>query len=91
MAYGAAAVILIWAAATRVRRRAVAAACVAVATSILILFAAAADNAPDNAFFWLVAVGVGFSVMAVAGVVEAYRSRRGHVMERFDRLMEGWQ
>jgi hypothetical protein len=38
-----------------------------------------------------VAVGAGFTMMLIAAVVEAYRSKRGHLMTRFDQLTEGWE
>ena len=91
VAFGAAALLLAWAAATRVRRRAITAASVAVAASVLALFAAAAGGAPDSAFFWIVAIGIGFAVMLVAALIEAYRLKKGHVMARVDQLMEGWE
>ena len=91
VAFGAAVLVLLWAAVTRVQRRAVAAASLAIATFVLILFAAAAGGAPDSAFFWIVAVGIGFAVMLVAAFIEAYRSKKGQVMARFDQLMEGWE
>lgn len=90
-AFAASLFVFGWALVTRVRRRAVAAASLALATAILLLFAAASAAAPVSAFFWIVAVGIGFSVMLVAGLVEAYRSKRGHIMLRVDQLMEGWE
>jgi hypothetical protein len=90
-AFAVAALCLVWAAATRVKRRTIAAGSLAVGTSVLILFAAAAGSAPDSAFFWLVAIGVGFAVRLVAALVEAYRSRKGRVMTRIGSLMEGWE
>jgi hypothetical protein len=91
MAFGVAGLLLLWAVVTRVRRRAVAAASLAIAAAILMLFAAAAGGAPDSAFFWIVAVGVGFAVTLVAALVEAYRTRKGHVMARVGEMMEGWE
>ena len=90
VAFGIAGLLLAWAILTMVRRRAITAAALAVGTAVLILFAAAAGGAPDSAFFWIVAVGVGFAVSLVAALVEAYRSKKGHIMARVDQLMEGW-
>ena len=90
VAFGIAGLLLVWAILTKVRRRAITAAALAVGTAVLILFAAAAGGAPDSAFFWIVAVGVGFAVSLVAALVEAYRSKKGHIMARVDQLMEGW-
>jgi hypothetical protein len=90
-AYATAMLLLMWAVATKVRRRAIAAGSLAVAASVLSLFAAAAGGAPDSAVFWIVAIGVGFAVMLVAALIEAYRSKKGRVMARFDELMEGWE
>lgn len=90
-AFGIAALLLVWAAVTRLRRRAIAAASLALASGVLMLFAAAAGSAPDSAVFWIIAVGVGFSVMLVAASIEAYRSKKGRFIGRFDQLMEGWQ
>jgi hypothetical protein len=90
-AFIAAAMCLFWAVLSRVRRRLVAAFAVAVATAVLMIFAAAASGAPGSAFWWIVAIGSGFTVMLVAAMVEAYRSRRGRVMVRLDELMEGWE
>ena len=86
-----AAAVFVWGVATRVRRRVVAAASLSVATLVLMLFAAAAGSAPDSAFFWILAVGIGFAVMLVAGLVEAYRSKKGKTMARLDQLMVGWE
>jgi hypothetical protein len=83
--------VFLWGVATRVRRRVVAAAALAVATVVLLLFAAAAGSAPESAFFWIVAIGVGLTVMLVAGLVEAYRTKRGRTISRLDALMEGWE
>ncbi len=91
VAFGAAALVLLWGAVTRVRRRAIAAASLATAAAVLILFAAGAGSAPDSAFFWIVAVGIGFAVMLVAALIEAYRSKKGQLMARFDQIMEGWE
>lgn len=84
-------VVFFWGIFTRVRRRVVAAASLAVATLVLSLFAAAAGSAPASAFFWIVAVGTGSAVMLVAGLVEAYRSKKGKTMARVDQLMDGWE
>jgi hypothetical protein len=83
--------VFLWGVASRVRRRVVAAAALAVATVVLMLFAAAAGSAPASAFFWIVAIGVGLTVMLVAGLVEAYRTKRGRTISRLDALMEGWE
>jgi hypothetical protein len=83
--------LLLWAAATRVRRRAVAAGVLATVTAVLAIFAAAAAQAPPSAFFWIAAAGTGFAVMLSMAVVEAYRSKTGSTMLRFDQLMEGWE
>ena len=83
--------LLLWAAATRVRRRAIAAAVLATVTAVLVIFAAAASAAPPSAFFWIVAAGTGFAVMLAMALIEAYRSKTGSVMLRFDELMEGWE
>ena len=91
VAFAGAAACLLWAIVTRVRRRAVAAASIAIASAVLMIFAAAAAGSPESAFFWIVSVGVGFAMMLVAALVEAYRSRRGHLMMRIDQLMEGWE
>jgi hypothetical protein len=83
--------LLLWAAATRVRRRAVAAGVLATVTAVLAIFAAAAAQAPPSAFFWIAAAGTGFAVMLSMAMVEAYRSKTGSIMLRFDQLMEGWE
>jgi hypothetical protein len=83
--------LLLWAAATRVRRRAVAAGVLATVTAVLAIFAAAAAQAPPSAFFWIAAAGTGFAVMLSMAAVEAYRSKTGSIMLRFDQLMEGWE
>ena len=83
--------LLLWAIVTRLRRRAVAAAVVAVGSSILVITAALAGPAPESAGLWISAAGLGFSVMSIAGVIEAARSRRGKVVRRIDELMGGWQ
>jgi hypothetical protein len=74
-----------------VRRRVIAAASIAVVSAVLLIFAAAAGVAPSTAGFWIVAAGIGISVMLVAGLIEAYRSRRGRAMARLSGLMEGWE
>jgi hypothetical protein len=91
VAFGVAAACFIWAILTRVRRRVVAAAAIALVTAVLLIFAAAASQAPGSAFVWVVAVGVGFSVMLVAALVESYRSKKGRLMSRLDQLMTGWE
>jgi hypothetical protein len=58
---------------------------------MLTLAAAAASNAPTNAAFWIVGGGIGFSIMLIAGIVEAYRSRSGALMTRLGDLMEDWE
>ncbi|NIW73802.1 MAG: hypothetical protein GWN08_00820 [Gemmatimonadetes bacterium] len=52
--------------------------------------AAATVGAPDSAFWWIVAIGVGFAVMLVAALIEAYRSKKGRIMGRLNVLTEGW-
>jgi hypothetical protein len=91
VAFATAGVILIWAVLTKVRRRTVTAACLALATAVLMIFAAASAAAPESAAFWILAGGIGFAVMLVAALVEAYRTRRGQVMSRLDQLMDGWE
>jgi hypothetical protein len=91
VAVGVAVAVFIWGVATRIRRRVVSAAALAIATMVLMIFAAAAGSAPSSAFFWIVAIGVGFAVLLVAGFVEAYRSKKGKAMARLDFLMEGWE
>jgi hypothetical protein len=91
VAFLVAAMSLVWAIVTRVRRRAVAAAALAVAAAVLLIFAAAASSAPGSAYVWVLAVGIGFTVMLVGGLIEAYRSKNGRVMARLDQLMEGWE
>lgn len=88
---GVAVAVFVWGVATKLRRRVVSAAALAIATMVLLLFAAAAGTAPTSAFLWIVAIGVGSAVLLVAGFVEAYRSKRGKTMARFDVLMEGWE
>ncbi len=84
-------VTFFWGVATRVRRRVLSAVALVVATLVMTVFAAAAQGAPDSAFFWIVAIGIGFAVMLVAGLGEAYRSKKGRAMTRFYQLMEGWE
>jgi hypothetical protein len=91
IALGIAATVLLWAIVTRVRRRAIASASLAVIAAAMLLVAAAAGAAPSSAFFWIVAAGVGFAVMLVAALIEAYRSRKGRTMARLNQLMEGWE
>jgi peptidoglycan/LPS O-acetylase OafA/YrhL len=91
LALAVAVAVFLWGVVTRVRRRVVAAASLAVATLVLLIFAAAAGSAPASAFFWVVAVGIGLSVMLVAGLLEAYRSKKGRTMSRLDQLMAGWE
>lgn len=83
--------LLLWAIVTRLRRRAIAGAGVAAGSSVLVVSAALAGQAPESAVLWIVAAGLGFSVMAIAGVVEAGQSRRGRVVGKLDELMGGWQ
>jgi hypothetical protein len=86
-----AAAVFVWGVVTKVRRRVAAAVALAIATTVLMLFAAAAGGAPESAFFWILAVGIGLAVMLVAGLVEAYRSKKGRAMARVDELMAGWE
>lgn len=83
--------LLLWGILTRVRRRAVAAAVVAVGAAVLMISAALAGNAPESAALWIIAAGLGFTVMSAAGVVEAARSSRGQAVRKIDELMGGWQ
>jgi hypothetical protein len=91
VAFAVAVGLLLWAILTRVRRRAVSAAVVAAGTAVLMISAALAGNAPDSAALWIIAAGLGFTVMSAAGVVEAARSRRGLAVRKIDELMGGWQ
>jgi hypothetical protein len=91
LALGIAAAVFLWAIVTRVRRRAIGSASLAVIAAVMLLVAAAAGAAPASAFFWIVAAGIGFAVMLVAALVEAYRSRKGRTMARLNQLMEGWE
>ncbi len=85
-----AALLLLWAIVTRIRRRAVAAAAVATGSAVMMVSSALTLGAPDSAGFWITAVGLGFAVMSVAGIIEASRSRQGRFVQRFDQLMDGW-
>lgn len=60
-----------------------------IADQVQTFVAAAADTASQSVSFWITGAGVGFSILLVAGLVEAYRSKKGHLMLRLDRLMEG--
>jgi hypothetical protein len=91
LGFGFAVGLLMWALLTRVKRRVLAAAVVATLSVMLTLAAAAASNAPANAAFWIIGGGVGFSIMLIAGLVEAYRSRSGALMTRLGDLMEDWE
>ncbi len=90
VAFAGAFVCLLWAIITRVRRRLVTAGAIAAASAILMIAAAATVGAPDSAFWWIVAIGVGFAVMLVAALIEAYRSKKGRIMGRLNVLTEGW-
>jgi hypothetical protein len=85
-----AALLLLWGILTRIRRRAVAAAAVAAGSAVMMVSSALTLGAPDSAGFWIIAVGLGFATMSTAGIVEASRSRHGRLVQRFDRLMDGW-
>jgi hypothetical protein len=87
----AAVMCLVWAILTRVKRRVVAAGVIATTAAVLMIAAAAAGGAPASAFWWIMAIGLGFTVMLVAALIEAYRSRKGRVMARLDELMGSWQ
>ena len=89
--FAVAGAVLIWAIISRVERRAIAAAALVLTTAVLMIFGAAAGAAAGSALPWILAVGVGFAVMLVAGLIEAYRSRKGRTMLRFAELMEGWE
>jgi hypothetical protein len=91
IAFGFALGLFLWALLTRLRRRAVAAAAVGAASAVLVIAAALAGSAPDSSSFWIIAVGLGFAVMSVAGVIEAARSRRGFAVRRIDELMGDWE
>lgn len=79
-----------WGAVTRLRRRVYGAAGVALVTTVLTLVAAAASTAPESVGFWVIGAGIGMTVLLVAGYVETYRTSRGQLVQRLDRLMEGW-
>ncbi len=85
-----AALLLLWAILTRIRRRAVAAAAVAAGSAVMMASSALTLQVPDSAGFWIIAVGLGFAAMSIAGVIEASRSRQGRLVRRFDQLMDGW-
>jgi hypothetical protein len=91
LAFGYAAVILVWGVLTRIRRRVVAALVLATVAAALTISTAAANAAPTSAFFWIMAAGTGLAVMLTIGIVESYRSRSGAVMQRLDGLMQGWE
>ena len=81
---------LVWGVLTRLSRRVYAAAGVALSTTVLTLAAAAADAAPESVGFWVTGAGIGIAVLMIAGLVESYRRKSGHVLEQVDRLMAGW-
>jgi hypothetical protein len=89
--FGFAVGLLIWAVLTRVKRRVLAACVVATLSTMLTLAAAGASSVQDSAAFWIIGGGIGFSIMLIAGFVEAYRSRSGAVMTRLGDLMENWE
>jgi len=89
--FALAAGLMAWALLTKVKRRLLAASIVATFSAILSLAAAAASNVQDSAAFWIVGGGIGFSIMLIAGSIEAYRSRSGALMERLGDLMEDWE
>ena len=60
-------------------------------STMLTLAAAGASNVPGNAAFWIIGGGIGFSIMLIAGFLEAYRSRSGALMRRLGDLMEDWE
>jgi hypothetical protein len=91
VAFGYAAVLLVWAILTRIRRRVVAALVLATVAAVLTISTAAASAAPTSAFFWILAAGAGLAVMLTIGIVESYRSRSGAIMQRLDVLMQGWE
>jgi len=91
VAFATAGAVLIWAVFSKVRRRAVTAGSLAIATAVLMIFAAASAAAPESAAFWILSGGIGFAVMLVAALIEAYRTRRGQVMTRLNQLMDGWE
>ena len=81
---------MLWGILTKMRRRIYGAAGVGLATAILTLVAAAASTAPESVAFWVTGAGIGFTVLMAAGYIEAYRKRRGQIVEQIDRLMERW-
>jgi hypothetical protein len=85
------ALVMLWGVVTRVRRRTIGGAVLATTAAMLMIAAAVAGQAPDSAFFWIIVAGVGFAVMSVVAVLEAYRSKSGRVMGRLHELMEGWE
>jgi hypothetical protein len=89
--FGLAVGLMAWALLTRVKRRVFAACMVATSSTMLSLAAATASNVDDSAAFWILGAGVGFSIMLIAGFVEAYRSRSGTLMRRLGDLMEEWE
>jgi hypothetical protein len=89
--FGFAVGLLLWALLTRVKRRVLAACVVATLSTMLTLAAAAASNVQDSAALWIIGGGIGFSIMLIAGFVEAYRSRSGTLMARLGDLMEDWE
>jgi hypothetical protein len=91
LGFGLAVGLMAWALLTRVKRRVLAACVVATSSTMLSLAAATASNVDDSAAFWILGAGVGFSIMLIAGFVEAYRSRSGALMRRLGDLMEEWE
>jgi len=89
--FALAAGLMAWALLTNVKRRLLAASIVATFSAILSLAAAAASNVQDSAAFWIIGGGIGFSIMLIAGSIEAYRSRSGALMKRLVDLMEDWE
>jgi hypothetical protein len=83
--------LMAWALLTKVRRRVLAACVVATSSTMLSLAAVAVSNVQDSAAFWIIGGGIGFSIMLIAGFVEAYRSRSGVLMRRLGDLMEEWE
>jgi hypothetical protein len=83
--------LFVWGVVSQVRRRVIAAAALATGTAVLTIAAAVAGQAPESAVFWILVVGIGFAVMLVVAVVEGYRSRTGRLVQRFDRLAQGWE
>ncbi|HKZ19504.1 MAG TPA: hypothetical protein VJQ57_05275 [Acidimicrobiia bacterium] len=91
LAFGYAAVLLVWAVLTRIRRRVVAALVFATVAAALTISTAAASAAPSSAFFWIMAAGTGLAVMLTIGIVESFRTRSGAAMQRLDLLMKEWE